>query len=137
LPEESTVPPSASNTDHITPDCPFVVPVTLAVNATVPSTCTDATAGEIETVIPPARATTVAAPITLSELSAALVATTWYVPAVAGGTCPLRVLVQGGLASAPPVMSRAVRVISGIANANTAIGIFKFDTPYCLLDVCD
>jgi hypothetical protein len=129
LPEESTVPPSASNTDHITS--------VLAVNATVPSTCTDATSGEIETVIPRARAMTVAVPITLSVLSAALFAITWYVPDVASGTGPLRMLVQGGLARAPPVMSRAVRVISGIANANTAIWIFKFDTPYCLLDVCD
>src|SRR5215470_9836461 len=112
--------------DHITSDCPLGAPVTLAVNATVPSSCTDATSGEIDTVIPAPRAVTAGVPMSLQALSAALVPITWYVRA-AGGAWPLQVLVQDGLASAPPAMSRAVRAVSGIANSNTAVGTFTFD----------
>ncbi len=83
-PEELTVPPPASCTDQVTAvDCNAVVPVTVAVNVSAPPGATDAGLGEIETAITGVGVTvTVAVPV--FEVSATLVATTWYVPATAG-----------------------------------------------------
>jgi hypothetical protein len=73
LPDESTVPPSASDTDQNTSvDCPFIVPVTVAVKVTEPLVWRDAAWGEIETAI-----VTVTVAVALCEGSATLVATTW------------------------------------------------------------
>ena len=77
MPEESTVPPSASDTDQNTSvDCPFLVPVTVAVNVTEPLVWMDASWGEIETAIEDADVTVTVA-VALCELSATLAATTW------------------------------------------------------------
>src|SRR6267143_4024145 len=86
-PEESTVPPPSSCTDHVTAvDCPLPIPVTVAVNVTVPPGCADATLGETETAIGNGigNGSTVTVAASFFEGFATLVATTWYVPAVAG-----------------------------------------------------
>src|SRR6267143_3846909 len=74
----------SSDLDQVTAlDCNAVMPVTVAVNASVPPGAMEAGLGEIETAITGVGVTvTVAVPV--FDVSATLVAATWYVPATAG-----------------------------------------------------
>jgi len=82
-PAESNDPPPASSTDQVTPvDCPTAVPLTAAVKLTTPFGTVDAALGEMMTEITGVATVTVA--VAVFEGSATLVATTWYVPSMAG-----------------------------------------------------
>ncbi len=78
------MPPPASWTDQVTAvDWPEVVPVTVAVKATVPPTRMVTGSGEMETVTT-GFAVTTTVPVAFLVGSATLVATTWKVPLTLG-----------------------------------------------------